>query len=323
MLVIEALLRAADAVAEGFHGDHAPHLRGIVVDGRGIVGVQPLVGQVHAHAVVIYRGNQHVGGFFIGVGRAAGDVAVAHARELSARITVGHSRAAGDGDLGEQTCRVVGQRGHTAHAVGNAGQSAGRIVAQRRAVAAGVRHAQQELLVRVGGQREHQLRVALVGDGQLRGGRGELQAHALRVRVGLGTADGEEVLRRVAVRPDVVIRRADGLLAHALVHTRAPAVAAGNGIALGQAAVVHMGDRHGHTVAGGCAVGVLKDQIAVEQIDIGAARAAGAHGFVLPPAFAAGVGYVVDDDARALGAVVLAARPFHIVAAGRHLRRTA
>ena len=74
VLVIVQPLRAAQGSVAGFHGQHPAYLGGVIVNGRRVVGIAPLVGQIDSVAVKVRRRRKQVGIRFISIGRAAENV---------------------------------------------------------------------------------------------------------------------------------------------------------------------------------------------------------------------------------------------------------
>ena len=87
-----------------------------------------------------------------------------------------------------------------------------------------------------------------------------------------------------------MLHAGDGARIHILMHAGLPAIAAIEIVACRQARVVIVVHRHRQAVARHRGIHVFEHHVAVVQVGIHRARAARAHGFVLPPAFQPRVG---------------------------------
>ena len=280
---------------------HPAHLlRGPALEHRAVVQRNRLILDVHPRAVVVIRTRKLQAGEVVGilrVRRRAAQFAVADARQAAKRRGVGEIHRAHRAalcrrrrDAGEQVVRIVEVR-LAARRVCDLGNLPFRgVVAHLRCVLHAVPHRREPGLFTPRHDVEPHLRVPLVRNHVIRRIRLQLQAHALGVLIRRAAAFGEIVLRSIPVHPDVIVRAGDGALIYILVHAGLPAIAAIEIVACRQARVVIVVHRYRQAVARHRGIHVFEHHVAVVQVGIHRARAARAHGFVLPPAFQPRVG---------------------------------
>ena len=302
-------LCALNRAIRAFKRDDAAHLLRVAADG-GSVQIR-VVDYVCLRAVEVAKRRQRRGrravarvvavfGVLVRFQITIVNLAQPPAVFGAAVIGVAYHRTARRGDGGQQAVRVIRENGGAAYAVGDGIDLARNVlvIRQRHGVAVHVRDRRKVRSRGRGGNREAHNRVGLVRDG--RGGVGylQLELHALAVGVRLLAGLLKIVLGAVAVLPDVEVLADDRFFPKRMVHAQPPAKAAVRRVFVRKAAIINVRNRNGHAVAGSGRIRVLGDQVAVVDVGVHTARAAGAHAFVLPPALAARVGDVVHDDVR-------------------------
>ena len=293
-------------------GEYAAHLVVCAIDkGGAVVAALGLVANVHADAVVVLRTREDGSGTVVSVHRVRGRAAkftVTDARQaLAAVIGKVHMPEASffrirDTDVRQQVIRV-GEHRLAAGGVGDFRDAALLFVAGDvlvgHFVAQGIAHRDQPGQARLADVEAHAV-VFFVADDDItvRIVEIQLQIHALFVLERLRAFMLEIMQSPVAIFPHEVVELVVFLPRDLLVGARLPALAAGVVVRVRETGIVVVADRNRHEVAGHRSVGMVEHHVAVKQVGVDRAGAAGRAALVLPPAFEARVTHVIEVQDR-------------------------